>query len=293
MTRMSVLTLFFCAVALVTAATAGDEAYQFHDDFGVASGADCVLQYYYYIPCPSSSWFWPLWGPPGGGMWEPGDVIGKWFQVGDSPTGGFLPCDPTECQSIGVIRFLQTCPYSSSAYPNLWRFDVYCSDEYGCPVSHSLWQSEALEPGYGWNTILIDPPVSVCPCAIDPGPPPTGPRILVTATNVSVSSATDPVYFAADNISQSVESGCDMHDVGCQPALYPRPEAGHYGSIHSGYYGRDVAYCPAVWFRDKGDTTPNASQYGYIELAWQIYLFCYGPTRSQATTWGSIKSIYR
>jgi hypothetical protein len=85
-----------------------------------------------------------------------------------------------------------------------------------------------------------------------------------------------------------------MHDTGCLPALYPRPEASHYATVHSGYYGTGVIqYCPPQWFIDQGDTTPDGTQYGFIELAWRIYLICTGPTGLEGTSWGKIKSMYR
>ncbi len=50
---------------------------------------------------------------------------------------------------------------------------------------------------------------------------------------------------------------------------------------------------PPVWFTDQNDTTPDAAQYGYVELAWRIYLVCSGPTSTEPTAWGNIKSMYR
>jgi hypothetical protein len=63
--------------------------------------------------------------------------------------------------------------------------------------------------------------------------------------------------------------------------------------MHSGYYGKELEYCPPVWFKDKNDTTPDGSEYGFIELAWTIYVICSGPTATQPAAWGSIKSMYR
>ena len=84
-----------------------------------------------------------------------------------------------------------------------------------------------------------------------------------------------------------------MHDIGCLPALYPRPAISHYSTIHSGYYGTNFAYCPPLPIFDGRDTTRDGSQYGSIELLWTIYLDCGGPTSNEASTWGGIKSIYR
>lgn len=290
---ISVLYLMLGLLALMLPASAKHgQAYQFKDDLGMDSYGDCRLQYYYHIPCPDDSWFWELWGPPAGGMWEPGHIVGQWFHVGDMCTGGFEPCDPEDCQSLYAIRFLNLFPYGTP-YPNinLVTFDIYCSDEEGCPIGPSLWQSETIRPGYGWQYLILDEPVSLCPCVTDPGPPPAGPRVLVTATHGGWWCA-GPAW-GTDNISTPLEMGCEMHDVGCLSVLYPRPSNSYYDRIHSGFYGYGMSYCPPIPFADKGDTTPDASMYGYVELAWRLYLTCAGPTVVQPATWGAIKSIYR
>jgi hypothetical protein len=87
-----------------------------------------------------------------------------------------------------------------------------------------------------------------------------------------------------------------MHDESCLPALYPRPYVSHYNTIHSGFYGWAHylgMYCPPGWFLDGRDTTDDGSQYGFIELAWTIYLGYTGPTATEPTTWGAIKSMYK
>ena len=84
-----------------------------------------------------------------------------------------------------------------------------------------------------------------------------------------------------------------MHDEGCLPALYPRPYVSHYPTMHSGYYGQGFEICPPQWFKDGADTTPDGSQYGFVELAWRLYVVCGGPTETGTTTWGNIKSMYR
>lgn len=99
--------------------------------------------------------------------------------------------------------------------------------------------------------------------------------------------------WGADNISTPLGEGCPMHDLGCLPALYPRPYVGHYSIMHSGYYGQGFEYCPPLWFKDGNDTTADGSQYGFVELKWRIYLACSGPTATEGTTWGDIKSMYR
>jgi hypothetical protein len=171
------------------------------------------------------------------------------------------------------------------------EFDVYCSDEHGCPVGPSLWNSGPMETDFAWNYIDVDPPLELCNCLVDPGDPGSGPRILVTATH----TGTDGIYpqWGMDNISTAIEEGCPMHDRGCLPALYPRPHSSHYGLIHSGYYGWDFNQCPPLWFKDGRDTTPDGTQYGFIELTWRLYITCGGPSANQPSTWSSIKSMYR
>jgi hypothetical protein len=98
--------------------------------------------------------------------------------------------------------------------------------------------------------------------------------------------------WGTDAISIPLQDGCIMHDLGCLPVLYPRPYASHHNTIHSGYYGEDFEYCPPQWFKDQNDSTPDASEYGFVELAWRIYIACEGPTAPQPATWSSIKSMY-
>jgi hypothetical protein len=84
-----------------------------------------------------------------------------------------------------------------------------------------------------------------------------------------------------------------MHEYSCLPTIYPRPYNSYYPTIHSGFYGQNFGYCPPMWFADSRDTSPDATVYGYVELAWRIYLVCSGPTNVEPTTWGNIKSMYR
>ena len=118
-------------------------------------------------------------------------------------------------------------------------------------------------------------------------------------------TGSDGVYpaFGMDNISTGIETGCIMHDAGCMPAEYPRPYVSAYPLMHSGYYGPNFQYCPPLNFADGRDTTcatglciPDGvagTQFGFIELAWRIYVICEGPTASEPSSWGNIKRIYK
>jgi len=261
-------------------------AFKMRDDFGAASLCDCALQYYYYIPCPTYTWFWAFSG------FDPGDVWGVWFRVGDISMGGHETCDPVNCHALEQFRILDFSGYGT-VYPGLWtiRFDVYCCDEDGCPVGPSLWTSGPWETHYAWNYIPVDPPLSICECSVDPGPPPSGPRILIACTKIGMNGGY-PAW-GLDNISTHLETGCEMIDLSGRPALYPRPYVSHYATIHSGYYGPDFMYCPALSVGDGRDTTRDLSQFGAIELAWTIYLICSGPSATEPSTWGNIKAMYR
>lgn len=275
-------------VLLLAAPVFGVEkkAFKMREDFGAVAISGCALQYYYYCPCPTYSWFWPYTG-----MYT-GQAFGAWFQVGDISMGGHDACDPVNCHVLEQFRILDFSGYGT-VYPGLWtvRFDVYCCDEDGCPVGPSLWTSSPWETHYAWNYIPVDPPLSICDCSVDPGPPPSGPRILIISTKIGVCGSYPAWGF--DNISTQVEQGCEMIDLSGRPALYPRPENSYYGTIHSGYYGTDFMYCPPIWIADGRDTTPDYSQFGAVELAWTIYLNCSGPTATEPSTWGNIKSMYR
>jgi hypothetical protein len=281
--------LLFATVLILLAATNAtaleSKAYRMRDDFGMEPLSDCQLNYYYYVPCPTLCWFWSFTG------WEYGDVVGAWFQVGDLSMNTGAACDPVECHTLDRIRVLDFAGYGSIHGCCIVEFDLYCCDEYGCPVGPSLWNSGILGLDYAWNYINVDPPISICGCSVNPGSPPSAPRLLVTA----IHWGNPPSYpaWGADNISTQALEGCEFHDLSCLPALYPRPYSSIYPTMHSGFYGQDFRYCPPLWFKDGRDTTPDAIEYGYIELAWRIYLTCSGPTNVEPATWGNIKSMYR
>jgi len=262
------------------------KAFQMREDYGVDPLSDCYLQYYYYIPCPTYSWFWSF------GL-SCDDVLGAIFKIGDMSTGTGAACDPEVSHTLETIRILDVAGYGT-IYPGRFstRMDIYCSDERGCPVGSALWTSGQLDTHFGWNYIDVDPPLCLTPCSTIQSPVPSAPRILLTATM----TGTDGIYpqWGLDNISTNLEQGCVMHDTGCLPALYPRPAVSHYDMVHSGYCGYGgIDYCPPLSFIDGRDTTRDGSQFGGIELTWRIYLSSTGPSASEPTTWGNIKSIYR
>jgi len=274
------LKIYAVAVLILASCVFGFEkkAFILEEDFGVAQ-QECFLQYYYYIPCTSSSWFWGFFD------WSAGDKVGAFFTIGDTGTGAFSTCKPDSCQTIFGFRVLDFAGYGQT-YPGLYtvKFNIYCSDENGCPVGDPLWDSGSIETTKDWNLISVSPPLSVTGCSVQPSPP-TSPRILVVATHIG----TDNTYpqWGSDNISAPVDSSCVMHDIGCLPALYPRPSSSHYPTMHSGYYGIDFAFCPPVWFPEADTLT-----YGYLELAWRLFITCEGQA-TEPTTWGKIKSMYK
>jgi hypothetical protein len=278
---------------LVSGSAFAVERFRIREDFDMDPLSDCSLQYYYYIPCPTYSWFWSFY------YWETGDVAGAWFDVGDMSTGGFAACDPVDCHTLDMIRILNTgvvCqgPYGTM-YPGAYvHFDVYCADEVGRPVGPSLWNSgRMLLEDPGWVYVDVDPPLSICDCSTEPGPPEAAPRILVTIT-VEYGTPAYCMELGGDNISANLLGGCEMHDAGCLEALYPRPYTSYYPAMHSGFFRQmGVHYDPPKWIRDRKDTTPDRHIYGYVELAWRIYLTCSGPSARSETTWGNIKSMYR
>jgi hypothetical protein len=291
-TDMKYLVIALVLVIATSAFGFEKKAYQIREDFGTEPLYDCLLNYYYYIPCPTYSWFWAFTG------WVPGDIIGVFFELWDytmsySGCPDYVGCDPANCHVLEQIRILDFAGYGT-VYPGLFtvEYDVYCCDDAGCPIGPSLWNSGPWENAYAWNYIglPVDPPISICECATEPDPV-FNPRILVTATH----TGTDGIYpaWGCDNISTAIEQACMMHDTGCCPALYPRPWVSHYRTIHSGYYGPGFMYCPPQWFCDGRDTTPDCTMYGFVELAWRVYMICSGPTATEPSTWGNIKSMYR
>jgi hypothetical protein len=279
-------------VAALAASAYGFEmkAFQMREDYGTEPLYECYMNYYYYIPCPTSSWFWVYTGlgPP--------DVLGVFFTVGDPSMGhpgcnpDYSTCDPYNDHTIEQFRILDYAGYGT-LYPGLFTvvFDIWCSDAQGCPVGPSLWNSGPVEfCNAGWNYILVSPNVAVTNCSTQL--PSSYPRFLITATSTGADGGYPAWGF--DNISTPLERGCAMHDQGCCPALYPRPAVSHYGTIHTGYYGPGFYYCPPLWFLDGRDTS-DGSMYGFIELAWRVYLIRSGPDAVERSTWGTIKSMYR
>jgi hypothetical protein len=283
MKRLMLLTL---ALLLAASAASAYECskYQMTEPMALESYDECYLQYYYYIPCPTESWFWGFF------EWEQNDIIGEFFVIGDASTGVYDPCDPQQCHTLDRFRVLDFAGYGS-IYPGEFtvEFDVWCCDADGCPVGPSLWNSGPVETEHNWGFINVEPTLYLTDCCIDAGPPPEYPRILITARHVG----TDATYprWGTDNVSAPLLEACEMHDIGCVSALYPRPASSHYSIIHSGYYGVDFAYCPPLWFLDGDDTTANGSMYGFVEFAWRLYMFCLG-AGTEPTTWGAIKSMY-
>ncbi len=282
--RYSCILALVILLAVATSAAALDtQAFQLNEDFGSEPLYDTALQYYYYIPCPTYSWFWGFSG------WDAGDIVGEWFQVGDMSTGYWPPADPLMCRELEWIRVLDFSGYGV-AYPGLFtiEFDVYCCDEHGCPIGPSLWNSGPEETDFGWNYFGVNPLLDIGDCAGSPG---SGARVLITATHTG-SEGFYPAW-GMDNVSTAIQAGCVMHDIGCLPALYPRPYSSHYASVRSGYYGKEFQYCPPRWFRDGRDSTSDGTQFGFVELCWRLYVIYQWRGANQPSTWSSIKSMYR
>lgn len=272
----SLLVFLFVLVLATYVFAAQPKLYQMRDDFGTEPASDCFLQYYYYIPCPTYSWFWAYTG------WQPGDIIGVWYRIGDQGTGGYAPCDPNRCHTLDQFRVLDFAGYGTT-YPGLYtvEFNVYCLGDNQCPLMPALWSSGPYETKYGWNYVVVNPPLCLTPCYSNQSL-----RFLITAKMVG-SDARYPAW-GMDNISTPIEMGCQLHDVGCLAVTYPRLTS------HSGYYGNNAfQYCPPLGFCDGRDQTEDCTQYGLIELAWRIYMTCAGPTAVEGTTWGRVKGIYR
>ena len=267
------------------------KAYQMRDDFGTELQGTAALRHYYHMSCPEpSSNYWAFTG------WDPGDIVGHCFTIGDQGTGGFDPADPGTCHELECIRVLDFAGYGT-VYPGLFtiELDVYCGALeccYAAPLQH-IWNSGPLETHFGWNFIYPDPYVCLSDCAV--GPPYVDPySVIVTMTM----TGPDGVYPALgfDNPGSTVGDGCLLHDYGCMTMTIPRYACGSGmgNEIHSGYVGTfPFEYWPMQFFCDGLDTTLDCSQFGAIELAWTLYFVCDGPTANEPSSWGNIKSMYR
>jgi hypothetical protein len=273
---MRFYTILALALVLVMATSAFGlerKSWQLKEDFGTERLYDGAVQYYYYIPCPTYSWFWSYTG------WAQGDYVGSYFTVGDISTGGWDVLDPANCQHLEQVRILDFAGYGT-VYPGLFTVEmgVWCPP---CPLGN-IWLSGPFETHFGWNYVPVD--VSVCDCW-DPG---TQDLTFVVTLQMIGSDATYPAV-GFDNISTAIETACDMHDLGCLPATYPR------AFVHSGYFGNGdpCQYDPPLWLCDGRDTSQDCSIYGPIELAWRAYMVCSGPTATEPSSWSNIKRIYR
>ncbi len=284
MKRIAVVVTVLTVLGLTACVEAIDKTpYKMKEDFGLEPLAGCNLQYYYYIPCPTNSWFWGFSG------WSVGDIVGQYVTVGDLSTAGHLACDPGECHDLTGFSFIDFAGYGT-LYPGLFtvEFEIYCSDEFGCPVGDAIWNSGPYESHYSWNDVPVSPAVVLTDCSVEPGP--SSPRFLLIARHIG-SDGSYPAW-GFDNISWPLIDGCVMHDLGCLPALYPRPYSSHYEGIHTGYYGVDFEFCPPYGFLDGLDTTADGSMYGFVELVLKLAFECNGPS-TEPTTWGRVKSMYR
>jgi hypothetical protein len=233
-----------------------------------------------------------------------GEVIGEMFTVGDPSMGRegsgcppYLNCQ--RCCDHGLERFrvLDFAGYGT-IYPGLFtvNFNIWCSDANGCPVGPSLWASGPTEfCTAGWNYIAVTPLLDLGNCYTQlQSNLKCYPRFLITATHTGI-SANYPAW-GFDNVSTPLGLSCAMHDNGCCPALYPRPQVSHYPAIHSGDYGVAFEHCPPQWFTDGADSVGNV--YGFIELAWRVYVrniytCCCPDEATEPTTWGAIKAMYK
>ena len=260
------------------------------DDFGSEPLIDCALQYYYYIPCPTYSWFWAYYG------WAPGDVLAASFRLPDQGSGGYCPCDPMNCSTLEVIRVLDFAGYGT-LYPGLFTIEmgVFCSDASPYP-GYYLWDSGPVETHFGWNYIDVTGPggglLSIVPCFDG-----IGTNFVVTMQMIGSAGVYPMVGF--DNIGTALEMGCEMHDYGCMPAHWPRDWAGgEEPHVRSGYAGRfPFEYWPPLGIPDGTCISPTSvCNRGFVEAAWRVYLVCYGPCLHQhiyRTTWSGIKGMYK
>jgi hypothetical protein len=280
--------LVIALVLIVATSAFGVErkAYQIREDFGTEPLYDGALHYYYYIPCPTYSWFWGFYG------WTPGEILGMCFRIGDQGFGGFDMLDPFNCHVLEQIRILDFAGYGT-VYPGLFtiELDVYCCAMSQNPYLH-LWNSGPLETHFAWNYFLVNPPygISICPCCEYDF---MYPRVIVTMTFTGTQGQYPQVGF--DNIGTALGQACIMHDLGCLPAVYPRDWTGGVDPrVHSGYVGTyPFEYWPPLGFCDGYDTTADCWMYGFVEAAWRLYIVCSGPTATEPSSWGNIKSMYK
>jgi hypothetical protein len=249
--------------------------YQISEDFGSEPAYyDCALQYYYYVPCPTYSWFWAYSG------WTPGEILGMSFTLGKEGTGGFDVCPTGTCSRVEGIRLLDFAGYGT-VYPGYFtvEMDAYCGNSGGVPCFH-LWNSGPLETHFGWNYFEVEPLIPIWKCPdFESG---ALSRFVLTMTMTGIDGVYPAVGF--DNVSTPAEMGCEMHERSSMPAVYPRKPAGSAGTaVRSGYIGHyPFEHWPPLPIPDgkhAGDPA-GSTWYGYAELAWRVYIRCDYPTEN-------------
>ena len=234
MRRYGLLTLALVVMMTASALALESRAFQLREDFDAAPLDETRLQYYYYIPCPTYSWFWAFTG------WEFSDWIGCVFECEQEHTGCYEINDPWLDHTIQQFRILDFAGYGT-VYPGLFTVEFYafCADrntknpvdEGG--VYNALWYSGPWETHFGWNYIPNEPAVCVTPCG--DGDPPAYPAVLIMAHHIGTSVGY-PAW-GLDNVSTAIAQGCILHDYCSLPAHFPRPYVCYWDQIHSGYYG--------------------------------------------------------
>ena len=95
--KVIVLAVLLALVVPATLFAIEKKQYMMREDYGVEALQGCTLQYYYYIPCPTYSWFWAYYD------WDCGDIVGTVYTIGEEGTGGHLACDELNCHDKFTI----------------------------------------------------------------------------------------------------------------------------------------------------------------------------------------------
>ena len=77
MNRILAVSVMLVLFLITNAFALESQEFRIREDFGTEPLYDCYLNYFYYTPCPTYSWFWSFEG------WEQDDIVGAFFQVGD------------------------------------------------------------------------------------------------------------------------------------------------------------------------------------------------------------------
>ena len=244
---------------------------------GPAGSPACTMGYYYLIDdCALVSVVSGV---------EEKQTVGVCLDMVEA-TAWHTPCDTNACLTLDVIKIVL---YDVLAPPadQTMNLKVYAAGESG-QVEGDMLGNLDFSPAYGGESAFTSTLIDFTNEGTVPGLDLSGCAgrcvVLLTWEN-----DTGHPGLVLDIVSACVDS-CGANAACCAmgvpPYIYPRGTVHTYDYGHTAEPGEPGPICDPA---EGGGTCPT---YGYLEAVWNAY-FCTTSTSVEATTWGSIKTLYR